>query len=77
MPWKRVFSFSRTERYFLFVAKWMDSEGITLSEISQVEKNKYGMISLVHGVYKTQQSREYVFKKKQISRYREQARGYQ
>lgn len=55
----------------------MDSEGITLSEISQVEKNKYGMISLVHGVYKTQQSREYVFKKKQISRYREQARGYQ
>ena len=40
----------------------MDSEGIMLSEISQIEKNKYGMISLVHGIYKTQQSREYIFK---------------
>ena len=55
----------------------MDSEGILLIERSQIEKNKYGMISLVHGMYKIRQSREYIFKKKQISRYREQARGYQ
>ena len=44
----------------------MDSEGILLIEISQIEKNKYGMISLVHGIYKTQQSNEY--NKKKISR---------
>lgn len=74
---KSKYFLSQEQRYFPFVAKWMDSEGITLSEISWVEKNKYGMISLVHGICKTQQSREYVFKKKQISRYREQARGYQ
>ena len=30
-----------------FVAMWMDLEGITLSEMSQTEKNKYCMISLM------------------------------
>ena len=32
-----------------FVATWMDLEGITLSEISQTEKDKYCMISLICG----------------------------
>ena len=32
-----------------FVATWMDLEGITLSEISQTEKDKYYMISLICG----------------------------
>ena len=32
-----------------FVATWMDSEGIMLSEISQTEKDKYCMISLIRG----------------------------
>ena len=30
-----------------FVTSWMDLEGITLSEISQREKVKYHMISLI------------------------------
>ena len=33
-----------------FAAKWMDLEGIMLSEISQTEKDKYGMISLICGI---------------------------
>ena len=33
-----------------FAATWMDLEGIMLSEISQVEKEKYQMISLICGV---------------------------
>ena len=30
-----------------FVTTWMDLEGITLTEISQTEKDKYHMISLI------------------------------
>ena len=33
-----------------FVATWMDLESSMLSEISQVEKGKYQMISLICGV---------------------------
>ena len=31
-------------------AMWMDLEMITLSEVSQTEKNKYHMISLICGI---------------------------
>ena len=31
-----------------FATAWMDLEGITLSEISQSEKDKYYMISLIY-----------------------------
>ena len=33
-----------------FVATWMDLEIITLSEVSQTEKDKYHMISLTCGI---------------------------
>ena len=33
-----------------FAATWMDLEGIMLSEISQTEKDKYCMISLICGL---------------------------
>ena len=33
-----------------FAATWMDLEGIILSEISQTEKGKGHMISLVYGI---------------------------
>ena len=33
-----------------FAAIWMDLEGIMLSEISQTEKDKYCMISLIRGI---------------------------
>ena len=32
------------------VTAWMDLEGIMLSEISQTEKDKYHMISLLCGI---------------------------
>ena len=32
-----------------FATIWMDLENIILSEISQLEKDKYHMISLIHG----------------------------
>ena len=33
-----------------FAATWMDLEMITLSEVSQTEKDKYQMISLPYGI---------------------------
>ena len=36
-----------------FAAAWMDPEMIILSEVSQKEKDKYPMISLIHGIYDT------------------------
>ena len=33
-----------------FAATWMDLENIILSEVSQTEKNKYYMISLICGI---------------------------
>ena len=35
-----------------FAATWIDLENIMLSEISQTEKDKYHMISLICGIYK-------------------------
>ena len=37
-------------RFLPFAATWMDLEGIMLSEISQTEKDKYCMISLICGI---------------------------
>ena len=33
-----------------FAATWMILEGIMLSEIKKTEKDKYCMISLIHGI---------------------------
>jgi len=33
-----------------FVATWMDLKGIMLREISQIEKDKYSVISLICGI---------------------------
>ena len=35
-----------------FAATWMDLEIIILSEVSQTEKDKYHMISLICGIFK-------------------------
>ena len=34
----------------LFVATWMEIETLILSEVSQKEKDKYHMISLISGI---------------------------
>ena len=34
----------------LFVVRWMDLEPITQSEVSQKEKNKYHMLTHIHGI---------------------------
>ena len=55
---------------------WMDLEGTTLSEINQIEKDKYRMISLTCGIYKGKEETKPT-KPSQTCRYREQRNGYQ
>ena len=44
------YSAIRKKQNLPFATTWMELEGIMLSEISQAEKDKYQMISLVCGV---------------------------
>ena len=39
----------KKKKMVLFATIWMDLENIMLHEISQLEKDKYHMISLIHG----------------------------
>ena len=41
----------RKDEYPPFALTWMELEGITLSEISEAEKDSYHMVSLIHGTY--------------------------
>ena len=34
----------------LFVVRWMDIESVIQSEVSQKEKNKYGMLTHIYGI---------------------------
>ena len=53
---------------------WVEFEGIILSEISQTEKDKYHMISLICAIYKNKTKEQ--TKQKQIHRYRDEISGY-
>ena len=44
------YSAIRKDEYLSFTLMWMELEGIMLSEISQSEKDKYRMISLLCGI---------------------------
>ena len=59
-----------------FAATWMDPEIIILSEVSQVEKDKYNMISLYVESKKMIQMNFFI-KQKQTHRHRKQTYGYQ
>ena len=61
-----------------FATTWIDLEGFMLSEISQIEEQKYCMVSPVCGIKKIKQTSKYHKKKKKPDhRYREQTSGYQ
>ena len=51
-----------------FVTTWIDLEGTVLSKVSQTEKDKYHMISLICGIQNKEQNKT----EKQAHRYREQ-----
>ena len=44
------YSAIRNDEYPPFASTWMELEGITLSEVSQLEKNKHYMVSFIWGI---------------------------
>ena len=57
-------------------ALWMDPESIILNEVSQAEKDKYYMISLIFGIQKIVKMNLFT-KQKQTHRHRKQTISYQ
>ena len=47
-----------------FAATWMDLEIIILSEVSQIEKDKYLMMSLICEILKKNDTNELIYKTK-------------
>ena len=47
---REYYSAMKKNEIMPFVATWMDLEIIMLSEVSQTEKDKYHMISLICGI---------------------------
>ena len=47
---RTLLSNKKKNKIMPFAATWMDLEVITLSEVSQKEKDKYHMISLICGI---------------------------
>ena len=45
-----LLSYQKKNYILPFETTWMDLEGIALSEISQMEKDKYFVISLICGI---------------------------
>ena len=79
-----IYIHTHTMEYYLAIKKneimpftntWMDLEIIILNEISQKEKDKYHMISLICGIKKIQMN--LFTKQKQTHRHRKQTYGYQ
>ena len=50
------YSIIKKNEILTFATTWMDLEGTMVSKISQREKDKYHMISLICGIYKTKQT---------------------
>ena len=44
------YSAIRKDKYLSFASMWMELEGIMLSKVGQLEKDKYYMVSLIWGI---------------------------
>jgi hypothetical protein len=50
--WRAMLRISIKENEFMkFLAKWMDLEGIILSEVTHSQRNSHNMYSLISGYY--------------------------
>jgi hypothetical protein len=45
------YSAIKNNGFMKFLAKWLDLEGIILSEVTQSQKNSHNMYSLISGYY--------------------------
>ena len=52
----KYYSTMKNNEILPFATIWMELEGIMLNEISQIEKDKYWMFSLICGILNTKQT---------------------
>jgi len=69
------YSAIKKNEIMLFAAKWMNLESVTLSELSQTEKEKYHMRSLFWWILKRNDTNKLTYKQQQT--HREQTYGCQ
>ena len=50
-----IFLSTKKNEIMLFAVTWMDPEIVILSEGSQIEKDRYHMISLIYRIFKNEQ----------------------
>ena len=72
---KKYYTIIRKNEIIPFVATWMDYEIVIMSEVSQTEKEKYHMASLVSGIYK--EMIQMNLKNRKAPRFTEQTYGCQ
>ena len=65
----------KKNKFLPFATIWIDLEGIIFSEVSQREKDKYCILSVICEIKKIKQMN--ITKEKQVHRYGEQTSGYQ
>ena len=49
---KEYYSTIKANEILPFATVWVNLEGIMLSEMSRIEKDKYCMTSFIHGIFK-------------------------
>ena len=72
---KQYYSTIRKNEIIPFASTWMDLEIVLLSEVSQTEKEKYCMTSLLHAIKKEMILMNLLTKWKETHRLREQNHG--
>ena len=48
--YNEYYSAIKRNKMDLFVVRWMESESVIQSEVSQKEKNKYSMLTHIYGI---------------------------
>jgi hypothetical protein len=57
------YSATKKNEILLFAGRWMELENIILTEVSQVQKAKSRMFSLICGIYRPKTIQQYYVKK--------------
>ena len=52
------YSVIRKREFLPYATTWMNLEDIMLSKIRQIQKDKYCMVSLIHGILKKKKIKE-------------------
>ena len=58
LPWDGFYNVEQKREFLPYATTWMNLEDIMLSKIRQIQKDKYCMVSLIHGILKKKKIKE-------------------